>query len=324
MFPQVRLRRLRENHILRESITENKLSINDLILPLFIHEEKGTHEILSMPSHYRLDIETMLKDVEKLIKGGVKKFILFGIPKEKDALASGASAIDGIVQQAIIALKKNFGNNIYVLADLCFCEYTSHGHCGVLENSVVLNDETLNMSQKLALSYADAGVDMIAPSGMMDGIVSSLRSALDVNNYSSIPIMGYSAKYSSAFYGPFRDAAGSAPESGNRKGYQMNPANRLEAMREVDLDVAEGVDILMVKPALSYLDIIRDIKNKYDLPLACYNVSGEYSIIKAAAQKGWIDEQAVALESLLSMKRAGADLILSYWARDFVSWGITE
>ncbi|MCO4781085.1 MAG: porphobilinogen synthase [Candidatus Cloacimonetes bacterium] len=324
MFPEVRLRRLRENKILRESIAENSLSINDLILPLFIHEEVGTHEIKSMPSHYRLDIESMLKDVERLMLGGVKKFILFGIPKSKDPTASGADDSKGIVQLAISALKKRFGNEIYVLADLCFCEYTSHGHCGILEKSHVLNDPTLEMSQRLALSYAQAGVDMIAPSGMMDGIVHSLRTALDNNGYSSIPIMGYSAKYSSAFYGPFRDAADSAPESGDRKGYQMNPANRLEAIREVDLDVLEGVDILMVKPALSYLDIIRDIKNKYDLPLACYNVSGEYSIIKAGAERGWIDEQAVALESLLSMKRAGADLILSYWARDFVSWGITK
>ncbi|MBT3783682.1 porphobilinogen synthase [bacterium] len=320
MNHSVRLRRLRYNSILRDCLQENQVGVQDLVLPLFIHEREESLAIPSMPGHSRLSIEDLKTDVDGLLRKGMNKVLLFGIVEQKDAQGSASWNPEGIVQKAITQLRESFGKDLFVIADLCFCEYTDHGHCGPLVEETVDNDQTLLLSGNLALSYAHAGVDMVAPSGMMDGIVYALRSALDENGFNQLPIMGYSAKFSSSFYGPFRDAAGSSPSFGDRRSYQMNPANLREALREVQIDIEEGVDIVMVKPALAYLDVIREVRNRWDLPVAAYNVSGEYSMVKAAAQRGWIDEKAVALESLLSMKRAGSDLILSYWARDFVQW----
>ncbi|RMG81498.1 MAG: porphobilinogen synthase, partial [Bacteroidetes bacterium] len=255
------------------------------------------------------------EELEEVSQLGISAVLLFGIPAKKDNCGSETWNDNGIIQKAIKHIKTNYPH-LYVITDVCFCEYTSHGHCGVIENNDVVNDITLKNTQKQVISHAQAGADMVAPSGMMDGVIAAIRSALDEKGFEQIPIMGYSAKYASAFYGPFRDAADSTPEFGDRKTYQMNPANRREAIREVEIDVSEGADIVMVKPALSYLDIIRDVRNRFNLPVAAYNVSGEYSMIKAAAQKGWIDEEKIVYEMLLSMKRAGADLIITYFAKD--------
>lgn len=314
------MRRLRYNPILRDSIQELRINSNDLVLPVFIHEEKESTPIASMPGHQRLSLEDLMSDTEKILNAGINKILLFGIVTQKDEVGSASWNSDGIIQKSIAGLRKTFGHDIYIIADLCFCEYTSHGHCGPILQDTVDNDQTLVNSNAVALSYAHSGVDMIAPSGMMDRIVATLRNTLDSEGFQNLPIMSYSAKFASSFYGPFRDAAGSTPEFGDRRSYQMNPANLREALREVELDIEEGADIVMVKPALAYLDIVREVRKRWNHPVAAYNVSGEYSMVKAAAQRGWIDEKSMAMESLICMKRAGCDLIISYWARDWLEW----
>ena len=316
MFVMQRPRRLRSNEKIRGLVRETKLSTDDLIYPIFIEEADGIKkEIPSMPGIYRYSLDRINEELQELADLNIRSVMLFGIPKHKDEIGSESWNDEGIVQRAIRQIKKDFPQ-LYLIADVCFCEYTSHGHCGVMHGEELLNDETLTNLEKQSLSLAKAGVDMLAPSGMIDGAVSTMRAALDSNGFSNLPIMGYSVKYSSAFYGPFRDAADSAPSFGDRKTYQMDPANRREAIREAHLDIQEGADIIMVKPTLAYLDIIRDLKEKYHVPISAYNVSGEYAMNKAAAEKGWIDGEEVMMESLLSMKRAGADIILTYHAKE--------
>lgn len=297
-------------------VQETKLSTDDFIFPLFIEEgENIESEIPSMPGIKRYSLDTISKELDELIKLNIHAVLLFGIPSEKDDEGTETWNDKGIIQQAIRFIKKNYPT-LYVISDVCFCEYTSHGHCGIIHNKDVDNDATLVNIAKQVISHARAGVDMVAPSGMMDGTIQVIRKALDNQGFVSLPIMAYSVKYASAFYGPFRDAADSTPTFGDRETYQMNPANRDEGLREAKIDDSEGADILMVKPALSYLDIIRDLRNNFDKPIACYNVSGEYAMVKAAAKKGWIDGEKVMLESLLSMKRAGADIIITYFAKE--------
>lgn len=312
-----RTRRLRKTENIRRLVRENKLTTDDLIFPLFIEEGENIEtEIKSMPGIKRFSLDKISTELDEVTSLNIPAVLLFGIPSKKDDVGAGTWNDDGIVQQAIRFIKKNYPK-LYVITDVCFCEYTSHGHCGILnDNNDVDNDATLINLSRQAISHAKAGADMLAPSGMIDGSIIKMREALDNTGYYDLPIMGYSVKYSSAFYGPFRDAADSTPTFGDRKTYQMDPANRDEAMREAAFDDAEGADILMVKPALSYLDIVRDLKNNYDRPIACYNVSGEYAMIKAAGEKGWIDEEKVMMESLLSMKRAGADIIITYFAKE--------
>lgn len=311
-----RTRRLRKSPGIRRLVRENSLSVDDLIYPLFVEEGKGIEkEIDSMPGIKRFSLDRLSSELDELVALNIPAVILFGIPSVKDAEGSQTWSEEGIVQQAIKFIKKH-APSLYVITDVCFCEYTDHGHCGVLCGHDVDNDATLANLAKQALSHAEAGADMLAPSGMMDGAVQAIRQALDASNFKELPIMGYSVKYASAFYGPFRDAADSSPSFGDRQTYQMDPANRDEAFREAASDAQEGADVLMVKPALSYLDVVRDLKNSHDLPIACYNVSGEYAMVKAAAEKGWIDGDRVMMESLLSMKRAGADLIISYFAKE--------
>lgn len=311
-----RPRRLRKNAVIRAMVRENHLSVNDFIYPLFIEEGENIHtEISSMPGIFRFSIDQIDAELRELKDLGIPSLMLFGIPKKKDAIGSSSWNEQGIVQQAMRYIKANYPN-FYLVADVCFCEYTDHGHCGVIHENDVHNDKTLINLGKQAISMTQAGADLIAPSGMMDGMVAAIRTALDENNYENTPIMSYAVKYASAFYGPFRDAAGSTPSFGDRKTYQMDPANRTEAMKEAKLDIEEGADLLMVKPALSYLDIIRDLREACDLPLAAYNVSGEYAMLKAAAAKGWIDGEKVMLEKLISMKRAGASIILTYHAKE--------
>jgi porphobilinogen synthase len=324
-FPTVRPRRLRYHPLIRGLVCETTLTVQDLILPLFVRPGHGIKkEITSMPGNYQLSIDRLTEEVGGALDLGVRAFILFGIPTHKDA--TGASALDpeGIVQQALRALKKQFDDRVLLMTDECFCEYTDHGHCGVLSESAgrldLDNDATLPLLAKQCVSHTQAGADLVAPSGMLDGMVGAIRTALDAAGFSHIPIMSYSAKYASGFYGPFRDAAESPPQFGDRSSYQMDPANSDEALREVELDLAEGADIVMVKPALAYLDIIRRVKDRFGVPVAAYNVSGEFAMVKAAAQKGWIDERRVALEILTSIKRAGADMILTYFARDVAHW----
>ncbi len=325
MFPIVRPRRLRRHPRLRDLVRETSLSPNDFILPLFVrHGVNQDIPIQSMPGHRQLSVDRLPAEIKEIESLGIPAVILFGIPEHKDAVGSDAYSDDGIIQQAIRAIK-DVSPDLLVITDVCFCEFTDHGHCGILNDDTgivdVDNDATLEILQKEAISHAEAGADMIAPSGMIDGMIEALRTALDENGFEHLPIMSYAAKYCSAFYGPFRDAAESSPQSGNRMTYQMDPANGNEALREVELDVLEGADILMVKPALSYLDIIRRVKEAHpELPLAAYNVSGEYSMVKAAAANGWIDEQRVALEILTSIKRAGADIIITYFAKDAARW----
>jgi porphobilinogen synthase len=315
-----RPRRLRSSQMIRELTRETNLSAADFVKPLFVVNGENTKkEIPSMPDNYHFSLDELEKEVERLVRLGIKAVILFGLPEYKDAEGSSAWQQNGIVQQALRMLKDKFPE-LLVITDLCLCQYTDHGHCGILEAGEVKNDATLNRLAKIALAQAEAGADMIAPSDMMDGRVAKIRQALDQSGFKEVGIMAYSAKYHSAFYGPFRDAAHSAPGQGDRSSYQMDPANRVEALREMELDVEEGADIIMVKPALSYLDIIQQASDNFNLPIAAYNVSGEYAMVKAAAEKGWIDEKSVALEILTSIKRAGADIIISYWADSAVQW----
>ena len=315
-FPIHRPRRLRRNENIRRLVRETHISIDDLIYPLFI--EEGTNikkEIPSMPGIYRWSLDRINEELEEVAKLDIPAVLLFGIPAHKDAVGSDTWNEEGIIQKAIRHIKENFPQ-LYVITDVCFCEYTEHGHCGVLHDHDVDNDITLENTKKQVVSHAQAGADMVAPSGMMDGVVKAIREALDGAGFTNIPIMAYSAKYASAYYGPFRDAAESAPAFGDRRTYQMDPANRREALKEVSLDVEEGADIVMVKPALAYLDIISDIRQNFNVPVAAYNVSGEYSMIKAAGKLGWIDENKVMMETLTSMKRAGADIIITYHAKE--------
>ncbi len=316
LFPETRLRRLRYNSVLRDMVTETKLTVDDLVMPLFVIA--GTNiknPISSMPGNYQLSVENLVEECKTVVASGVKAILLFGIPAEKDEDGTVACQHNGIVQQAIRAIKKELPD-LYIIADICNCEYTVHGHCGTIIDGDVDNDTTIETLAKQAVSLAEAGADMVAPSDMMDGRVGRMREALDENKFEKIPIMSYSAKYASGFYGPFREAAESAPKFGNRATYQMNPANSDEAIREVDLDIAEGADVVMVKPALSYLDIIYRVKTEFKMPVAAYNVSGEFSMVKAAAEKDWIDGARVMMEILTSIKRAGADIILTYHAVD--------
>ena len=315
-FPVTRLRRLRKTPALRDMFRETSLSPADFIYPLFIVEgDNVKKEISSMPAQFQLSIDQALRECEEMVKLGVNSTILFGIPNEKDEVGSGAYADDGIIQKATRAIKKRFPEMI-VVTDVCLCEYTSHGHCGVVENGYVQNDKTLELLAKEAVSHAQSGADIIAPSDMMDGRIDAIRNALDANALSDTPIMAYSAKYSSGFYGPFREAAESTPQFGDRKTYQMDFGNSDEAMREIALDIQEGADIVMVKPALSYLDVIRRTKDNFNMPICAYNVSGEYSMVKAAARAGWLDGEKVMMEVLTSIKRAGADLIITYFAKE--------
>jgi porphobilinogen synthase len=315
-FPAYRPRRLRKNENLRRLIRETKLSVDDLVHPLFVVPGKGVKKpINSMPGNFQMSVDHLLKEVKQSKDLGIPAVLLFGIPDEKDEHASGAFRKDGIIQQATKAIKDKVPD-ILVIADLCFCEYTSHGHCGCLKDGDVDNDATLEMLADTAVSQARAGADIVAPSAMMDGQIEAIRDGLDEAGFENTPIMAYSAKYASCFYGPFREAAESAPQMGDRKGYQMDPANSDEAMREIGLDIEEGADIIMVKPALPYLDIIRRAREEFDHPIAAYNVSGEFAMIKAAAQMGWLDGERAMLESLTAIKRAGADIILTYFAPD--------
>jgi porphobilinogen synthase len=301
-------------------VTETAISLDDFIMPLFVCPGTGVkNPINSMPGNYQMSVDNIVEECKKLSDKGIKAFLFFGIPEKKDETGMVATSDDSIVQRAIKAIKKEI-NDIFLIADICNCEYTTHGHCGTIVNGEVDNDLTLETLALQALSFARVGVDMVAPSDMMDGRVGRIRQALDHDGFSELPILAYSAKYASAFYGPFREAAESAPKFGNRASYQMNPANGNEAMREIALDIEEGADIVMVKPALSYLDIIRRAKDEFNIPIAAYNVSGEFSMVKAAAKNGWIDEKRIVNEILTSIKRAGADIILTYHARDMAEW----
>ena len=325
-FPEYRLRRLRRNENLRRMIRETRLGVDDLIMPLFVRPGEGVkREIPSMPGNYQMSIDTLVQEAQEIEALGLPAIILFGIPEAKDAVASEGYVDDGIVQQAVRAIKQKT-NELVVITDVCLCEYTDHGHCGIVKRSVgtgefeVDNDSTLELLAKMAVSHARAGADMVAPSDMMDGRVGMIRSALDEDGYTHVPIMAYAAKYASGFYGPFRDAAESPPQFGDRSTYQMDPPNAEEALREVALDIEEGADIVMVKPALAYLDVIRRVKDRFGYPVAAYNVSGEFAMVKAAAERGWLDEKRIVLEVLTSIKRAGADMILTYWSKDVAKW----
>ena len=314
-----RPRRLRRNETIRALVRETNLTPDDFVYPLFVCEGEGVRkEIGSMPGCFNLSIDQLVREVEGARKTGVRSVILFGVPDEKDDVGTQAYAEDGITQRAIRALKREV-KDILVIADNCLCEYTDHGHCGVIENGEVLNDPSLELLARTAVSQAEAGADIIAPSNMMDGFVAAIRSALDDSGFEHLPIMSYAVKYASGFYGPFREAAQSAPQFGDRRGYQMDPANAREAMKEAELDYEEGADILLVKPAMPYLDIIRMVRDRFEVPVAAYQVSGEYAMIKAAGRLGWIDEERVVLESLIGIKRAGADIILTYFAREVAS-----
>ncbi len=318
-FPVTRLRRLRQSAVLQSMVRETILTADDLIMPLFVRPGVNIKKpISSMPGNYQFSVDLLVENCKELYIKGVKSILLFGIPECKDETGEVACSHDGIVQQAIRAIKKELPN-LYVIADVCNCEYTTHGHCGTIINGDVDNDSTLITLAQQSLSLAQAGVDMVAPSDMMDGRVGAIRKLLDENGFKNMPIMAYSAKYASGFYGPFREAAESAPQFGNRSTYQMDPANKNEALREVALDIEEGADIVMVKPALSYLDIISEVKHNFNTPIAAYNVSGEFSMVKAAAEKGWIDEKRVVKEILTSIKRAGADIIISYHTQDIIT-----
>jgi porphobilinogen synthase len=316
-FPDVRLRRFRRSGPLRALVRETRLSLDQFVMPLFVAPESLRNEAL--PGMSRHSVDDVLREVEELVRLGVQAVILFGIPEEKDEQATGAWEEDGIVQRALRALDARFPE-LVLMTDVCLCEYTSHGHCGVIVDGEVHNDQSLEVLARTAVSHVEAGADVVAPSDMMDGRVAAIRDALDDQSFESTPILAYSAKYASAFYGPFRDAADSTPSFGDRRGYQMDPANVREALRECELDLEEGADALMVKPALPYLDVIRAVRETFDVPVAAYNVSGEYAMVKAAAQNGWLDERQAAIESLTAIKRAGADLILSYWTKDLAQW----
>ncbi|MEW6202836.1 MAG: porphobilinogen synthase [bacterium] len=319
-YPIYRTRRLRRTETMRRMVRETEVTVSDLVMPMFIIEGKGLkEEIPSMPGIFRFSID-MAVDEALVIEGlGIPSVILFGIPGRKDEVGSGAYNDDGIVQRAVKAIKKK-AKNLVVITDVCLCEYTSHGHCGVIRDGEVDNDATVVLIARTALSQARAGADIVAPSDMMDGRVGAVRSALDEADLSNIPIMAYSAKYASAYYGPFRDAAESVPQFGDRRSYQMDPPNAMEALREVNMDIIEGADIVMVKPALAYLDVIFRTRTMCTLPLAAYNVSGEYSMVKAAARAGWLDEKRITLENLTAIKRAGADIIITYHPKDAAGW----
>ena len=315
-----RHRRLRSSDNLRAMVRETHLRPEDFIYPLFVVEgENKKNEVSSMPGVYHLSLDLLNQEIEEIVSLGIKSIILFGVPDEKDEVGTQAYHDQGIVQRATRQVKELFPD-LVVVADTCLCQYTDHGHCGIIENGQVLNDPTLDLLARTAISQARAGADIIAPSNMMDGFVAAIRHGLDEAGFEHIPIMSYAVKYASAFYGPFRDAAHSSPQFGDRKTYQMDPANRDEALREAQSDLEEGADFLIVKPALAYLDIIRDVKNSFNVPVVAYNVSGEYSMIKAAAQNGWVDEKAIVTEMLVGMKRAGVDLMITYFAKDVARW----
>lgn len=325
-FPQIRNRRLRSSGALRSLVRETSLSVHDFIYPLFVTHGSGIREeIPSMPGVYHLSLDQLDKEVAELKELGIQAILLFGVPEHKDSVGSSAYDEEGIVQQAIRKVKA-LNPELLVVADTCLCQFTDHGHCGVIHhdpvsgNAVIANDPSLELLARTAVSQAKAGADIIAPSNMMDGFVQAIRSGLDEAGMTHIPIMSYAVKYASAFYGPFRDAAHSTPQFGDRKTYQMDPANAREALREAESDVQEGADFLIVKPAMAYLDIIRSVRDKFPLPVVAYNVSAEYSMVKAAAERGWIDEQAVVMEKLVGMKRAGADLLITYFAKDAARW----
>ena len=316
-FPVTRLRRFRRTASLRGLVRETDLRLDRFVMPLFVAPESLANEAL--PGMSRFSLEELPYEVERLASAGVAAVMLFGIPWEKDDEATGAWDDGGIVQNALLTLKPRFPE-LVLLTDVCLCEYTAHGHCGVVADGEIHNDRSVELLARTALSHAWAGADIVAPSDMMDGRVAAIRESLDDHGFDQTPILAYSAKYASAFYGPFREAADSAPSFGDRRGYQMDPANVREALRECELDIAEGADAIMIKPALPYLDVIRAARERFDVPLAAYNVSGEYAMVKAAAQAGWLDERTAALESLTAIRRAGADLIVSYWTRDLPSW----
>ena len=319
-FPTVRLRRLRQNDKLRALVRETRLNVDQLVYPMFVAEGiTEPHEIASMPGIMQWPLEHLGREVERIAGLGIPAVLLFGIPNEKDEVGSQAYADEGIIQQAIRLIKTQTPETL-VITDVCLCEYTSHGHCGVIHNGNVQNDESLELLSQMALSHAVAGADIVAPSDMMDGRVGAIRHRLDEHGFNQTPIMAYSAKFASGFYGPFREAAGSTPQFGDRRSYQMDPANVREALREVDLDIEEGADVVMVKPALAYMDVIRQVRDHCDLPIAAYNVSGEYSMVKAAAQHGWIDEQRIVMEMLTGIRRAGADIIITYFAPQVAEW----
>jgi porphobilinogen synthase len=319
-FPQFRARRIRGSEIFRRMVSETSVSVSDLIYPMFSAFGSGIRkEISSMPGIYQQSIEHIVAEAIEVRDLGIPAVILFGIPETKDAVGSDAYSESGIIQETIRALKKEVPG-LAVITDVCMCEYTDHGHCGIIKNGDVDNDSTLELLAKEALSHVQAGADMVAPSDMMDGRVAAIREMLDEHGYDSIPIMSYAVKYASGYYGPFREAAESTPQFGDRRSYQMDPANRLEALREAAADIEEGADIIMVKPGLPYLDILRDLRNEYKMPLAVYNVSGEYSMVKGAARNGWIDEERVVMETMIAFKRAGADIIITYHAKDVARW----
>jgi porphobilinogen synthase len=319
-YPDVRLRRLRRTEAIRQLVAETVLSPSDLVCPLFVTHGRGVkNEIESMPGIHQFSVDLLTKEARDVAALGIKAVILFGIPEKKDDIGSGAYDPDGVVQRAIRAIKGSTAD-LAVITDVCLCEYTGHGHCGVVADGEVDNDRTLELLAKTALSHAAAGADIVAPSAMMDGQVRAIREALDSSNFAHIPILAYAAKYASAFYGPFRDAAGSAPQFGDRRSYQMDPANVREALREVEQDIAEGADMVMVKPALAYLDVIHRVRDTFNHTLVAYNVSGEYSMVKAAAARGWIDECRTVMEILTAIKRAGADIIITYHAREAAAW----
>jgi porphobilinogen synthase len=319
-FPITRLRRLRGNENIRRLVRENQLTVNDLIYPLFATNGKGVKKpVSSMPGVFQMSVDNIVLEAKTVEELGIPAILLFGIPEAKDEIGSAAYDDNEAVQRAVSAVKKACPG-LLVVTDVCLCEYTSHGHCGIIQEGNVLNDPTLELLAKTALSHARAGADIVAPSDMMDGRVGAIRQGLDSKGYNNVPIMAYSAKYASAYYGPFREVAESTPQYGDRRGYQMDPANGNEALRETILDIEEGADIVMVKPALAYMDIIWRVKEAFGLPVAAYNVSGEYAMVKAAAQNGWIDEQRIVLETLTGMKRAGADIIITYHAKDVANW----
>ena len=315
-FPEYRGRRLRKNENFRRLVRETRLSVDDLVYPLFAVPGKGVKKpIGSMPGQFQMSADNIAKEAREAYRMGIGAILLFGIPSKKDEQGTGAFARDGIVQQTIKRVK-NEVPELLVITDVCLCEYTSHGHCGIIDKGVVQNDITLEVLAETAVSQVKAGADMVAPSAMMDGQILAIREALDESSFDDVPVMAYGAKYASSFYGPFREAAESAPQFGDRRAYQMDPANADEAIREISLDVNEGADIIMVKPALPYLDIISRARQEFDLPLAAYNVSGEYAMLKAAGQLGWLDEEKSMMESLVAIKRAGADILITYWAKD--------
>ncbi len=319
-FPQLRLRRLRRTERLRSLVRETRVEIGDLVYPLFVVEGSGLkQEIASMPGIFHFSVDRLPREAEEIAKLNIPAVLLFGIPEHKDEVGSAAYHPEGVIQQAIRAIKQSVPE-LLVVTDICLCEYTSHGHCGVIVNGDVDNDQTLPLLAKTALSHAEAGADIVAPSDMMDGRVKAIRETLDEKGFQHIPILSYAAKYASAFYGPFREAAESAPQFGDRLSYQMDPPNLREALREVKQDIAEGADIIMVKPALAYLDVIRKVRDTFNYPLAAYNVSGEYAMVKAAVQQGWLDEERIVLEILTAIKRAGADIIITYHAKEVANW----